>query len=192
MAGPTSQRLPNEDWGPLAGLPGNPIMWVLIGSELAVFGAAFVAFGVARLGEPGVFAEAQGSLDRLAGALNTMVLLTSGFCAALAVRFSARNRPNPTRAALVAASLLGLVFLGVKSLEYADKIDAGVSVETNTFFMFYYLTTGFHALHVVFGIVLLAIVAVRPTLESVITVTAFWHMVDLIWVVLFAVIYLVR
>ena len=180
------------EWGPLSGLPGNPIMWVLIASELLVFGAIFVGFAAARLGEPETFAASQDTLDRLAGAINTIVLLTSGLCAAFAVQSQLRGDGRRTRLWLMAAALLGIVFLGVKWIEYADKIAAGYSTETDTFFMFYYLATGFHALHVVFGIVILAIIAWRNSVDNVITGTAFWHMVDLIWVILFPVIYLMR
>ena len=163
----------NDDWGPLSGLPGNPVMWVLIASELVVFGAIFIAFSIVRLSEPVVFAEAQNHLDRLAGAINTMVLLTSSLFAVLAVRFALDQQQAPTRVSLALASALGVVFLIVKSIEYGDKIAAGISTETNDFFMFYFLATGFHALHVVFGILLLTIVIWKNSLENVITVTAF-------------------
>jgi nitric oxide reductase NorE protein len=189
---PTAPEIPNADWGPLAGLPGNPIMWMLIASELLAFGAIFIAFSIMRLQEPALFADAQNHLNRLAGALNTMVLLTSGFCAALAVHYQKHGNTNMTRMALVGSSLLGVVFLAVKWMEYAQKAAEGINTETNTFYMFYYLTTGFHAMHVVFGIVILMIVAWKNTDENVITGTAFWHMVDLIWIILFPLIYLVR
>ena len=181
-----------EDWGPLAGLPGNPIMWVLIASELLVFGAMFIGFASVRLTQAELFASSQDSLNRLAGAINTMVLITSGFCAALAVHYQRINKTPHVRIWLAASSLLGLVFLGIKGLEYSEKISAGISTETNDFFMFYYLVTGFHALHVVFGIIILAIVGWKNNLENVLTGTAFWHMVDLIWVILFPLIYLMR
>jgi len=181
-----------DDWGPLSGLPGNPIMWVLIASELVVFGAILIVFSIARLSEPVAFAEAQNHLDRLAGAINTMVLLTSSLFAALAVRFALDQQPRRTRVSLVVASALGVVFLIVKAIEYSEKITAGISTETNDFFMFYFLATGFHALHVVFGILLLSVVTWKNSLDNVITATAFWHMVDLIWVILFPVIYLIR
>ena len=84
------------------------------------------------------------------------------------------------------------MFLGVKWAEYADKFAAGISTETNSFFMFYYLATGFHAIHVLFGIVVLMIVAWKNSIDNIITGTAFWHMVDLIWVILFPLIYLMR
>lgn len=139
-----------------------------------------------------MFATSQDQLNRLAGAINTMILLTSGLCAALAVHYQGKNEPLKTRLLLLLAIVLGCLFLGVKWLEYADKFAAGISTETNSFFMFYYLATGFHAMHVIFGIVILMIVAWKNTMDNIITGTAFWHMVDLIWGILFPLIYLMR
>ncbi len=96
------------------------------------------------------------------------------------------------RLLLFMSSFLGVVFLGIKWVEYSDKFSNGITPDTNTFFMFYYLTTGFHAMHVVFGIILLFIVGWKNNVENLVTGTAFWHMVDLIWVILFPVIYLMR
>ncbi len=188
----TDDMKETDDWGPLNGLPGNPIMWVLIASELIVFGAIFVGFTTMRLSEPIQFLESQNQLDRLAGGLNTMVLVTSGFLAALAVHFQIKEDGTKARVLLFAASLLGMVFLGIKVIEYADKFAAGITPDTNNFFMFYYLTTGFHAMHVIFGIILLFIVGWKNNVENIVTGTAFWHMVDLIWVLLFPIIYLMR
>jgi nitric oxide reductase NorE protein len=179
-------------WGPLSDLPGHPMMWILIISEILVFGGAFIAFAGARISEPALFARSQDSLDRLAGAINTMVLLTSGLAAALAVHARAAGSVATARRWLAGAAALGVVFLAVKIVEYSHKHAAGIGFDTNTFFTLYYLTTGFHALHVVAGILILAIVATRPSLDNIETGAAFWHMVDLVWVLLFPVIYLMR
>jgi nitric oxide reductase NorE protein len=192
---PPDQPLPLAEaggWGALSRLPGNPMIWILILSELAAFGAFFIAFAAARLTEPELFRTAQAELDRFLGAVNTLVLVTSGLCAALAVRARLDGEVGRCRAWLGGAMLLGLVFLAVKLLEYADKIGRGLTLTTNHFFELYYLMTGFHALHVVMGVVLLGIVAWRASQENVETGTAFWHMVDLIWVMLFPVVYLIR
>ncbi len=188
----TADLSTEQDWGPLAGLPGNPIMWILIASELLVFGAMFIGFASVRLTQMELFASSQDSLNRLAGAINTMVLITSGFCAAIAVHYQRRGKTSMVRFWLAAAMVLGIVFLGIKGVEYSEKITAGISTQSNDFFMFYYLVTGFHALHVLLGIVILAIVSWKNNLENVLTGTAFWHMVDLIWVILFPLIYLMR
>ncbi len=180
------------EWGPLAALPGNPMMWLLIWSELAVFSLGLVGFAIAWILDPETFRQSQATLNRLAGAINTMVLVTSGFCAALAVNAQSRGQGRAARLWLAGACVLGLVFLAVKSVEYADKITHGIGLETNSFYTLYYLLTGFHALHVVMGIIILIIVGWRNSLENLETGAAFWHMVDLIWVLLFPVIYLMR
>ena len=173
-------------------LPGNPRMWILIASEIAVFGAGLAGFAGARIFQPEVFAQSQATLDRLAGTLNTAVLLTSGLLAALAVSARKRGQRRMARTHLGLAGFLGLVFLVIKTIEYAEKSEAGIGIETNTFFTLYFLLTGFHYLHVIFGLILLAIVAVWDSIENLETGAAFWHMVDLVWVLIFPVIYLVR
>ena len=173
-------------------LPGNPMMWLLIAAELMVFGGALVAYAGARALDPAGFLAAQGELDRLAGTVNTAVLLTSGLFAAFAVTAREAGRRAATRGWLAAASALGLVFLVVKAHEYGADIAAGHGLGDGGFWTLYYLITGFHAVHVVFGIVVLAIVAVFDDLEHVETGTAFWHMVDLVWVVVFPCLYLLR
>ena len=182
----------NSGWGPLSSLPGNPIMWVLIWSELLVFGAALGGFAVARLLDPQTFDASQAHLDRFLGGINTMVLLTSGFFAALAVRARSDGEVTASRWWMVASIAVGSVFLYVKILEYGAKLDAGLDIETNTFFTLYYLITGFHFLHVIFGLVILAIVTWKNSLENLETGAAFWHMVDLIWLLIFPLLYLMR
>ena len=180
------------NWGALSSLPGNPMMWLLIWSELFVFGMAFIGFAGARLLDPQTFAHSQDHLNRLAGAINTMVLITSGLMAALAVNAQSKNQGWLARGFIALAILLGLVFLGVKWIEYSEKFAQGIGLETNNFYTLYFLTTGFHALHVVLGMIILIIVGWKNSLENLETGAAFWHMVDLIWVILFPLIYLMR
>ncbi len=182
----------SDDWGPLSNLPGNPFMWILIISELVVFGAFFLSFAVARSLDPETFMESQNHLDRLAGALNTMVLITSSFCAAAAVRAGIDNDSTRSRLWLGLAFMLGVLFLVVKIYEYQAKLALGFDIETNDFFTLYYLITGFHFMHVILGLIILAIVAVKNSVENLETGAAFWHMIDLIWVILFPLIYLLR
>ena len=173
-------------------LPGDLMMWVLIVSELLVFGAGLAAFLGVRMTDPAGFADAQSDLHRAAAGFNTLVLVTSGYMAALAVRAAAAGLVARTRVLLVAASLLGVVFLAVKAVEYADELAQGIGTETHPFFMFYFLLTGFHAAHVVAGIVILGLVGWRARPRAVEVGASFWHMVDLVWVLLFPVIYLMR
>ncbi|WP_415184716.1 cytochrome c oxidase subunit 3 family protein [Phaeovulum sp.] len=187
-----SNPQPLEQLSAIDQLPGDLMMWVLIISELLVFGAGLAAFLAVRITDPIGFAEAQDHLFRAGAGLNTLVLVTSGFLAALAVRAAHVGLIWRTRALLAGASALGVVFLVIKGMEYAAKFAQGIGTETHPFFTFYYLLTGFHAAHVVFGILILAVVGYRCTPRTVEVGAAFWHMVDLVWVLLFPVIYLLR
>ncbi len=181
-----------DDWGPLSSLPGNPLMWVLILSELLVFSAFFVLFAWQRAAEPALFDASQQLLDPVLGGINTMVLLTSGLFAALAIQAVADDNVQGCRQWLGAAMCLGVIFCAIKSLEYASKLNAGLTPETNTFFTYYYLLTAFHLAHVVFGLALLALACWKTSRMNVETVTAFWHLIDLIWVLLYPLLYLLR
>lgn len=182
----------SASWGGLETLPGHPIMWVLILSELVVFGAFLLMFSVARIGDPHGFATDQMQLDRLVGGINTLILLSSGLLAVFAIRAVNAGNIFRCRIWLLLASLAGTVFLVIKLIEYTAKFDAGIGLESSTFFTLYFLITGFHALHVVMGIGILGVVALWPSRINVETGTAFWHMVDMVWVLVFPVIYLVR
>lgn len=189
-----AQELETQEsgWGILAELPGDPMIWVLIFSELAVFGLLLGAFTVARAVNPSVFASGQAMLDPGVAAVNTLVLLTSGWAAARGALAAGEHRRPACRRWLALAITLGAAFVAIKLLEYAGEIAAGAALETSTFFTLYFLLTGFHLLHVVLGIVILAVVLRGAAPAAVETGTSFWHMVDLVWVVMFPIIYLVR
>ena len=173
-------------------LPGDLMIWVLIVSELLVFGAGLLAFLAVRLTDPAGFAEAQDHLHRVGAGVNTLILITSGWLAARGARAADLSPPPAARPNLLAAAALGLVFLGIKGSEFAGLSGLGISTETHAFYTFYFLLTGFHAAHVLAGVLLLAGLAFRPTPEPTENAVAFWHMVDLVWVILFTVIYLVH
>jgi nitric oxide reductase NorE protein len=172
-------------------LPGNPLIWVLIVSELLVFAIGLAGFLAVRMVDPAGFSASARLLHAGAGTAATALLLTSGFLAARALHASRRGITAQARLALGLAALLGIAFLTVKGLEYADLLALGVSFEDNTFFTLYMLITGFHAAHVVFGVAVLLLVALRPLPTHVEPAAQFWHMVDLVWVLVFPVIYLV-
>jgi nitric oxide reductase NorE protein len=178
-------------WIVFRGLPGHPMMWVLILSELVVFGAMLCAFAVTHRLRPDVFAAGQAQLSPALAALNTAVLATSGWCAARGAQAARLGRPARVRIWLLAAIALGLGFLLVKGVEYAGELSAGYGLEGDTFFTLYFLLTGFHALHVALGAMILAICSWGAEQEAVETGAAFWHMVDLVWIVMFPVIYLI-
>jgi nitric oxide reductase NorE protein len=165
-------------------------MWVLILSELAVFGAGLLAFLATRLTDPAGFAEAQSHLHRTGAAANTLVLVSSGWLAALATQAAGAGQTRRLRLLLAPAILLGALFLWLKGTEYDDLFALGIGTETHAFYTFSFLLTGFHAAHVLAGMALLALVGWLASPKAVETGAAFWHMVDLVWVLLFPVIYL--
>lgn len=176
--------------GPFDDLPGDLMMWVLIVSELLVFGAGLLAFLAVRATDPAGFAEAQSHLHRTGAGINTIVLVTSGWLAALALKAAEAGQVVRLRRLLAFAAALGVVFLILKADEYADLSAAAIGFETHAFFTFHFLLTGFHAAHVLAGVLLLGLVAVLGTPRAVEAGAAFWHMVDLVWILLFPVVYL--
>lgn len=178
-------------WGILEDLPGDPMIWVLIFSELAAFGLFLGAFVIARALHPAVFAAGQATLDAHLAGINTVVLVTSGWAAARGTAAARASHRRTARGWLFGAMTLGGVFIAVKLFEYAGEIGQGNGLETSPFFTLYFLLTGFHLLHVGLGIVILAVVSRGAGAAGVETGTAFWHMVDLLWIVMFPIIYLV-
>lgn len=176
--------------GALDELPGELMMWVLIVSELLVFGAGLAAFLGVRITDPAGFREAQSHLHPALAGLNTIILITSGFLAARSLSLREAGKRAASRWHLAGAMGLGAAFLVIKVHEYVEAAAQGISTETHPFFTFYYLLTGFHAAHVVAGIVILGLVAWKDAPGNIEAGTAFWHMVDLVWVLLFPVIYL--
>jgi nitric oxide reductase NorE protein len=189
MTDVTIDRHRTEDF---SGLPGNLMMWILILSELAVFGVAFVGFEVARAFDPATFDAGQAHLDRLLGGVNTLVLVTSGYIAALGVEAGRKGLSARASRLFIAAAAVGSVFLVIKMVEYSATLGAGYTIDSDAFFGLYFMLTGFHALHVVFGIGLMLVVARWNSVENLETGAAFWHMVDLIWVLLYPIVYLIR
>lgn len=190
----SAQELETQEssWGILAELPGDPMMWVLIFSELAVFGLLLGAFAVAGAVSPSVFASGRALLYPGLAGINTLVLVTSGWAAARGALAAREHRRPACRRWLAFALALGGTFAAIKVLEYSGEIGAGADLETSTFFTLYFLLTGFHLLHVVLGMVILAVVLRGAAPAAVETGTSFWHMVDLVWVVMFPIIYLVH
>ncbi|TYO67705.1 cytochrome c oxidase subunit 3 family protein [Bradyrhizobium hipponense] len=178
-------------WGILEDLPGDPMIWVLIFSELAVFGLFLGAFIVTHAIHPAMFASGQASLDSGLAGLNTIVLVTSGWAAARGTAAARTGSKRASRRWLLSAMALGGLFIALKLVEYAGEIGRGIGLETSTFFTLYFLLTGFHFLHVGLGIMILAVVCRRAEPAGVETGTAFWHMVDLVWIVMFPILYLV-
>ena len=181
-------------------LPGDLAIWVFILAEMLAFAVFFAAYAFARAKNVELFNESQLSLDRTAGLINTVLLITGSWCVARSVQ-SAKHDAVPAATRWMAASMLcGAGFLGVKIVEYAAKFGAGISLSTNTFYMFYISLTFFHFMHVILGMVILGILLVKlrqgaygsHDVHGLESGAAYWHMVDLLWIVLFPLVYVMR
>ena len=176
--------------------PGGILIWILILLELTTFGVALIVMVINSHDDPALFHRSRMELNAAFGAANTIFLLTSGFFMAATVhQFKAGN-------GLKASSFLkltlfgGLLFLVLKGVEYYLKIQAGHTLGFNQFYTYYWLLTGFHVIHVITGMVILISmysgIKKRTSLpENVEAGAAFWHMCDLIWLLLFPTLYLI-
>lgn len=181
-------------------LPGDLAIWFFILAELLVFGVFFLAYAFARVGDPALFNAGQATLSRSTGALNTVLLICGSWFVALAVQAAKCNRTALTSRHLALGMLCGAGFLVVKGREFAIKLGEGISLSTDTFYMFYLSLTYFHFLHVVLGMVILAVLWFNARqgryhaadCHGLETGAAYWHMVDLVWIVLFPLVYVMR
>jgi len=179
-------------------LPGEEGLWSFIAADMMLFALLFGSFLSQRAAAPSQFAEAQALLVPTFAIINTIFLLTSSLFAALAVQAERGSRPGGTRLYLILTIGLGAAFLAAKLAEYYHEISAGVSPASNTFFMFYFVITGLHFTHVVVGMGILAFVGFRMRGEVpperrqylVESGASFWHMVDLLWLVILPIFYL--
>ena len=180
-------------------LPGETGVWVFILGDMLVFAALFITFLYYRGEQVALFAGSQRSLNQHYGALNTFFMLTSSWCVAVAVAVARAARGVAARRWLLAAMACALGFVVVKFFEYRDKIRAGFTLTSNDFFMYYYMLTGLHLMHVLLGLGVLLYLwldlrrpAAGAPLRTLESGASFWHMVDILWIVLFALLYLVR
>ncbi|WP_339918687.1 cytochrome c oxidase subunit 3 [uncultured Flavobacterium sp.] len=178
--------------------PGGILMWIIIYLELITFGMALIAFVYYGHQEPEVFHQSRLQLNSAFGAINTIFLLTSGFFMATAVHQFKEKNIAKSSFYFKLTMLGGLLFLLLKSVEYYHKIESGITLETNVFFSFYWLLTAFHLIHVIMGLVILIWTNYGMTkensdtaVEDIEACAAFWHMCDLIWLLLFPTLYLI-
>lgn len=183
-------------------VPGEPGAWIFILGDMCVFAVFFSVYLIERGHDPGLFARSQEQLNRNLGALNTIFLLVSSLLVVLAVRAVRRDAHRHLAPYLfVGAMVCGACFVVVKAFEYHEKIAAGITPQTNSFFMYYFVLTGVHLFHLVFGMGVLTVLwrltssrdpLSRHKLAFVEGGACFWHMVDLLWIVLFPLLFLVR
>lgn len=194
----------------LAGYSGSKFgMWLFLFTELMLFSVLFTAYGVFRALHLEAFHTAHKELNLTLGTVNTVILITSSFTMALAVGAAQRGRRKLTTLFLSLTALLGIGFLFVKAIEYGAKIHHGLypggpALQTldageKLFFGLYFTMTGLHALHVYAAILVILYLLVRNLMGEfseryygpVEIGGLYWHLVDLIWIYLFPLLYLV-
>ena len=176
-------------------MPGLDGFWVFVAGDLLIFTLLFVSFLDARSDDIGGFDAARHLLDPTHGGINTLLLLTSSWLVALAS--SAREDCRRARRLLAPGIVLGLGFVALKVYEYAHVLGLDPTQDQQPFLAYYFGITGLHLAHVMIGCILLTVMWVRlPTLSAESrgfeSVTCFWHLVDLLWLVIFPLLYLLR
>jgi cytochrome c oxidase subunit 3 len=186
-------------------------MWAFLVTEIMFFGGLFTLFAVYVSAYPEAFAEGSKHLDLVLGATNTVVLLGSSVTMAMAVRSAQTGRRNAQVAYLSLTMFLGLVFLGIKAIEYLHKFEqhlvpgpgfslaSPLAKNAQLFFSFYFAMTGMHALHMIVGVGILAVLLLQawrgkytPDYYTPVEVSGlYWHFVDIVWIFLFPFLYLV-
>ena len=176
--------------------PGGILLWILIFLELVTFGIALIVLVASSHENMDAYRASAAHLNSTYGAVNTVFLLTSGFFMATSVHFFKKANLKKADLFLKLTMLFGILFLILKFIEYSEKIKDGFVLGYDTFFNFYWLLTGFHVIHILVGLVILTILhftVKKPDAspEDFEASAAFWHMCDLIWLLLFPVLYLI-
>jgi nitric oxide reductase NorE protein len=179
-------------------MPGQPDMWVLVMIEALTFSAYFVVYTFRYKNSSGLFLESQAELDLAFGVINTIILLTSSWSIARCVERSRAGAYDRAVRQLLLTFGGGLLFSALKLYEWSVEIGKGLTFTTNEFFQFYYFLTGMHLLHVFVGFIALGVIYYqisepkRRSQETVETCATYWHMVDFLWVIIFALLYVMR
>jgi nitric oxide reductase NorE protein len=183
-------------------VPGEIGIWAFILTDLTVFALYFATFMFERRRDPVTFAHGRDALSATSGALNTALLVTASLFIALAVHAVRRADGQRAQVLLVGAGACGLAFIVNKPIEWGRELGAGHGIHHDNFFQLYYMLTGLHLAHVLVAMVvviflwrLAGTVMGSPTprqLRFIENGASYWHLVDVIWLVLFAIFYLVR
>jgi cytochrome c oxidase subunit 3 len=186
-------------------------MWAFIATEVLFFGVLFAAYVVCRWRFPLAFVEGSAHTDFAMGTAETAILLTSGCLSAIALRQIQLDRARQSAILLMITSALGAAFLVLHGMEYHDEFEEGLipgirftqtgpdAHGVELFFSLYYVITGFHSLHVLIGVVLLLVMAIRTwrgafssAYYTPIEITGlYWSLVDIVWIFVYPAIYLV-
>ncbi len=174
-------------------------MWLFIATELLLFGGLFTTYAIFRAKFPEMFFEGHEELSLRLGTINTFILLFSSFTVAIGVTAIQRGNRRLLTLMLLVTILCGLVFGFNKYLEYSAKFHHGIFPSTNIFFALYFMMTGLHMLHVFVGVCILFVLLIlnlkgRYSADNYTAIEVgalYWHLVDVIWIYLFPLLYLV-
>jgi cytochrome c oxidase subunit III len=174
-------------------------MWVFIASEIMFFSGFFGAFIVLRNLHLDMFAQSAAELDRVLATVNTAVLITSSLTMALAHLALENGKERKFQLYMFLTIVAALAFLVIKYIEYTTKFSHGIYPHTNVFYASYFLTTGFHGLHIIGGMIPMVWMLFRSMTKGypqqlhtrVETLGLYWHFVDLVWIFLFPTLYLI-
>ena len=178
-------------------LPGDGHMWFMVLGDLFIFGSYFLAYMVFRAKAPAEFLADQQHLNITLGVVNTVVLITSSWLIVQSVHATRAGNRSGAIGLIGAGMGCGALFAVIKVYEWTAEIQAGYT-NSSTFFSFYYVLTGVHLFHVALGLLILGVVIRdlrnprRGRVSMVEQGATYWHMVDLLWVVIFALLYLMR
>jgi nitric oxide reductase NorE protein len=183
-----------------ARLPGDSGVWTFIIADMGAFALFFLIFTVGRVSAPALFEQSRQHLDLNLGLFNTLILLTSSLFMVRAVEAARAGVRAAVIRNLALTMLIGSGFAVTKIIEYAAKAHAGIGLTTNEFFTYYFVFTGIHFLHFLIGIGALTMMLVKARRDAldakfqtwIESVGCYWHMVDLLWIMLFPMIYLQR
>ncbi|HUH51441.1 MAG TPA: cytochrome c oxidase subunit 3 [Flavobacterium sp.] len=177
--------------------PGGILVWIIIYLELLTFGLAIFALTYYGAQERAEFHQDSLLLNKPLATINTILLLTSGFFVAQGVVYFRKKAFDKTSKYFLWAVFSGFGFLVLKMLEYYQKLEAGLDMDYSTFFMFYWFLTAFHWVHVLLGIIILLFLRANiqkkkaeAAVDDIEAGATFWHMCDLIWLLLFPILYL--
>ncbi len=196
-----SQAMPTKQPYP----PGDFAIWIIVYIELLTFGLFFIGFAFSRRQDVGLFNESQLLLNQTSGMIDMLLLLTSSYFmvkAVHAIKYASDCLASNRLAArwLLAALVFGVLFLFDKTAELSALFDQGIGLSSNRFFMFYLLLSVFHLMHVALGVVIVfntRLAALQQAYSNteyrgIETAAVYWHLIDLLWIVLFALFYVLH
>ena len=187
--------------------PGDFAIWIIIYVEFVTFTLLFLGYAFSRRLDVELFNASQQAVSQTSGFINTLILITSSYFVVKAVKsirhMTAESQKKSNIEAskwLLFAIMFGISFLVIKVTEFSHIFGMGIHLSTNKYFMFYIMLTVFHFLHVVLGSGILYIIYKKTKMHGYLpndsggieSGASYWHMVDLVWIILFPLVYIIR